>query len=62
MRKKDKAGADVKAGIMTGALFLQGVFEFPIPVPRHAHGRGFAFIIPLAAGFRCSRPFCLKTP
>ncbi len=28
MRKKDKAGADVKNGIMSGALILQGVFEF----------------------------------
>jgi len=27
-RKKDLAGADVKAGIMTGALALQGIFEF----------------------------------
>ena len=28
MRKKDSVGADVKAGIMTGALVLQGLFEF----------------------------------
>ncbi len=26
MRKKDKAGVDVKQGIMSGALVLQGVF------------------------------------
>lgn len=28
MRKKDEAGAKVKAGIMTGALVLQGLWEF----------------------------------
>ncbi len=28
MRKKDLAGADVKAGIMKGALALQGLWEF----------------------------------
>ena len=28
IRKKDAAGADVKSGIMLGALILQGVFEF----------------------------------
>lgn len=27
-RKKDIAGADVKAGIMGGALVLQGLYEF----------------------------------
>lgn len=28
MRKKDKAGAEVKEGIMTGALVLQSFWEF----------------------------------
>lgn len=27
-RKKDIAGADVRGGIMTGALALQGIFDF----------------------------------
>jgi hypothetical protein len=27
-RKKDIAGADLREGIMTGALVLQGVFDF----------------------------------